>query len=160
MLLPHGFTSCRRYCSFVQGKPGTSPPTAQRCGSGHCNLLRHTQCALHMQRTCMPSQHGVFSTVLWIQGSFQWESRYSCYRNTLFKTSKIPLLIELTWQGWRSAMACSQTSPPCSTTLKHCVDDQIQGNQSHLRKLVNDVNLHQWDQSWKDQPEMNKSKSI
>ena len=91
VLLPHGFTSCRRYCSFVQGKPGTSPPTAQRCGSGHCNLLRHTQCVLHMQRTCMPSQHGVFSTVLWIQGSFQWESRYSCYRNTLFKTSKIPL---------------------------------------------------------------------
>ena len=35
------FTSCRLCCSFEQGKPGTSPPAAQHCGSANGNLSRY-----------------------------------------------------------------------------------------------------------------------
>ena len=35
------FTSCRLCCSFEQGKPGTSPPAAQHCGSVDGNLSRY-----------------------------------------------------------------------------------------------------------------------
>ena len=35
------FTSCRLCCSFEQGKPGTSLPAAQRCGSANGNLSKY-----------------------------------------------------------------------------------------------------------------------
>ena len=163
MLSDQVFTFCRLCCSFEQGRRGTSPPTALRCGSVGGKLSRHPFCLfchtfirirIQIRIGIGIWRHnndaGVTSYMIhdiW-PGTVE-EGRWPAHRHHLLARPPSSADLSLTkfiwvWQNWFEfdKIDLSLTNVICNIRVYLC-------------ELLNEGNLYKGDQSWKHQSGMN-----